>query len=166
MTTHEYFSKAEQVETIASEIYAHLAKRFAGRPDVAAEFRQLSQEEVQHALRIRMLAGQTRSNAKLFRDVERLDELLEELHGDAVLLRAEVQRGRWGDDLGEIRRRLLEMEEHLATVHAQCMSRGADPTIARFFEALANQDLAHARLLAPDGMPACDGCACGKKAAR
>ena len=147
MTTHEYFLKAEEVEILASDIYGLLAARFAGRPDVAAEFRELAQEEVQHGMRIRMLGGQVRSNPKLFATVEGLDAALEDVRQDAVLLRAEVQRGRWGDDLAEIRARLVGVEEHLAEVHAQYMARGADPSIRSFFERLAAQDRAHARLL-------------------
>jgi rubrerythrin len=166
MTTYEHFSKAELVETIASEIYAHLATRFAGQPDVAADFRRLAAEEVQHAARIRMLARQTSSSKKLFRDLPRVDAEIEDLLRDAVLLRAEVRRERWGDDLGQIRARLVAWEDHLATAHAECVSRGADPSVSTFFEALAKQDRAHAHLLAPDGTRPCNGCPHGKEPAR
>jgi len=148
LTMHEYFLKAEQIEHIAADIYNHLAARFAQEPTIAAWFHELALEEVQHAARVHLLSIQHHENRRLFAQVEQLDETLEDLYRDALLFRAEAQRGCWGGDLDKIRAQLVSMEEHFATLHALYMASSADPTIASFFRALAAQDRGHAKLLA------------------
>jgi len=139
--------RAEAIERISAEIYTRLAEDFGGDPAVSATFRELAQEEVQHAFRIRLLRNQYRSIVRLFARMERLEEEVDAIHDDAVRLREEVMRGTWGMDLGSIRPRLVAMEDRLH-LHAERMAHGADPRISGFFEALAQQDHAHRRLLA------------------
>ena len=150
MTTYDYFTRAEQIERVAAEIYTRLAQDFAGSPSVSATFRELANEELQHATRIRLIRNQYRSNPGLFARMERLEEELAAIETAAERLRDEVSRGAWGKDLAGIRPRLAAMEESLH-LHAETMARGAGPGIREFFESLARQDDAHRRLFTGTG---------------
>jgi rubrerythrin len=147
MTSYDYFARAEAIERISAEIYARLADDFADAPAVAATFRELADEELQHAVRILLLQKQYRSSPGLFARMERLEEELNAIEAVALGLRDELTRGAWGRDLPSIRSRLIAMEDRLH-LHAETMARSADPGLRPFFEALARQDEAHRRLLA------------------
>ena len=147
MTSYDYFARAEEIERVCAEIYTELARDFADDPPVSATFRQLANEELQHAARTRLLRNQYRSNPSLFGQMERLEEELSAIETDAMRLRDEVVRGVWSKDLAGVRARLVAMEDRLH-VHAETMARRADPRVRAFFETLAQQDEAHRRLCA------------------
>jgi len=150
MTTYDYFSRAEQIERVASEIYTRLSEDFADSPSVSATFRELANEELQHAARIRLVRNQYRSNPGLFARMEHLEEELAAIEAAAERLRDEVTRGAWGKDLAGVRPRLAAMEDSLH-LHAETMARSAGPSIREFFESLARQDDAHRRLFTGTG---------------
>ena len=145
---YEYFGRAEEIELASAAIYAKLADDFADEPRVSSTFKQLADEERQHAARIRLMRDQYRSTPQLFNRVERLDEELENIERYVAQLRDEVERGAWGKDLTSVHPRLALMEDRL-TLHAERMAREADPRVRGFFEALAQQDHAHRRLFEP-----------------
>ena len=145
---YEYFNRAEEIERASAAIYTKLADDFADEPRVSATFKELANEERQHAACIRLLRDQYRSTPQLFNRVERLDEELENIERYVAQLRDEVERGAWGKDLTSVHPRLALMEDRL-TLHAERMAREADPRVRGFFEALAQQDHAHRRLFEP-----------------
>jgi rubrerythrin len=152
-TTFETLQLAERFETLAAELYGQLSARFAANPDAKALLRRLSDEEIQHAARIRLLAAQYRNDPRLFggaaglRDVADPMKLVLEL--DAAV--REVAAGGWGDELAPILERLASCEDRASAFHAELLARGGDPSIVRFFEELARQDREHLRLLEAAG---------------
>lgn len=146
MTAYEYFNKAERCERIAAELYEHLAGSFPSDPSTAALFRQLAQEELQHAARIRMLASRHVHDPGRFRDAADLPNV------DAALAFAEQEladthAGAWGTDLRAVLVRAGRMEERLEKFHAEVVTRFAQPELAGFFAKLALQDREHVNLL-------------------
>lgn len=139
------FEAAERIETLSGRIYGALAKVFGGDPDARALFVRLQAEEEQHASRVRLLAAHYRRDAKLAVDGEAAE--LEACSAAAAQALAEVEAGRWGADLDEVKRRLAALEEALARAHAHLLARSASPALREFFAVLAEQDEAHARLL-------------------
>jgi rubrerythrin len=139
------FEAAERIETLSGRIYGALAKVFRGDPDAQALFVRLEAEEEQHASRVRLLAAHYRRDAKLAVDGDVAE--LEACSAAAARALAEVEAGRWGTDLDEVKRRLAALEEELARAHAHLLARTANPALREFFAALAEQDEAHARLL-------------------
>jgi len=147
MTTHECFQAAERIERAAAEIYTHLASVFSSDSAVRDQFRRLADEEVQHATRIQLLAASQRGAHSLFAGVRDLEVDILAVGRDAEKLLTEVKAGAWGTDLTGVKARLASMEHRLSEVHAQKMAKGADPSVAKFFEALANQDREHKALI-------------------
>jgi rubrerythrin len=148
LTPYEYFGRAEEIEQASAAIYTRLADDFSGEPRVSSTFKELANEESQHAARIRLMRDQYRSTPQLFNRVKRLDEELENIERYVAQLRDEVERGAWGKDLTSVHPRLALMEDRLS-LHAERMAREADPRVRGFFEALAQQDHAHRRLFEP-----------------
>jgi rubrerythrin len=144
-TTWQLLERAEQVEVLSSKIYGALARRFRYAPEVRALFARLESEERQHASRVRLLAAHYRNDPRLPLDAgaAELDACLSAAAGAL----AEIEAGHWPDDLAEVRRRLRGLEDHLARAHAELISKGAPASLRSFFETLAEQDEAHARLL-------------------
>ena len=148
-SAYRLFKSAEQLETLAGDVYRLLALRFANDEMACNLFRRLAEEEDQHALRIRLLFAQYRSDPRLFEaplgdaapDVEALVREME-------LVRAGLEAGKWGLDLDEVQRHLGFLEDRCAEVHAHLLAQGARPEVRKFFEELARQDREHQRLLA------------------
>ena len=146
---HALFAAAERVELLTAELYRLLADRFAATEPIRELFRKLREEEIQHAARVRLLASQYRNDSGLFRRAALFDgapdptRMLVELEATV----RDVAAGAWGDDLLEVRRRLVEMETRCVSLHAQFMVAGAPREIASLFEELARQDEQHERLL-------------------
>lgn len=144
MTPATFFHRTEQVERTAAAIYEALAQAFAAEPRVAARLRELADEELQHAARIRLFRAQHGASLPPF-GRPRLEEELADMERYAAGLLDEARRGALGDDIAAVHPRLAEMEERLA-LHAEAMARGSEGTVRGFFEALARQDRAHQRL--------------------
>jgi rubrerythrin len=148
-SAYRVFKSAEQLETLAGDLYRLLALRFVDDEMACDLFRRLAEEEDQHALRIRLLFAQYRNDPRLFEgppgaaapDVE---ALVQEMA--AVL--AGLEAGEWGRDLDDVQRLVGLLEDRCAEVHAHLLARGAHPEVRRFFEELARQDREHQRLLA------------------
>ena len=145
MTAYEYFRRAEAVEATSAEIYECLARRFVGNGGAAATFRELAQEERQHASRIRLMGRRHAAARQLFEGMPRLEEELAEMEALAQRALDEVRLDVWGQDLAAVHARLAALEDRLTT-HAEYMARGTDPDLRAFFEALAEQDRAHRRI--------------------
>jgi rubrerythrin len=144
------FAASERLELLAAELYRILAERFAATEAVRELFWKLHQEEIQHASRVRLLAAQYRHDSGLFGSAALFDGA-----PDPRLMLAEVEAtvrevaaGAWGNDLQEVRARLIAMEKRCVSLHAQFMVAGAPPEISSFFEELARQDEQHEQLLA------------------
>lgn len=146
MSTFELFKRAELIETIAAEIYALCARRFASDEKARALFVRLEAEEVQHAARIRLLAGRYRSDSRLVARVSGASEL-DACLAAAEQVRAELGAESFGADLRVLKARLAELEARLSHAHAQALAQEADPAVLDFFRQLALQDEAHVQLL-------------------
>lgn len=144
-TTWQLLERAERVEVLSARIYGALARRFRAVPEVRALFDRLEAEEQQHASRVRLLAAHHRNEPRLPLDAD--PAALEACIADATRALADIEAGRWPADLAEVRARLRALEDRLARVHAEVLSKGAPPSLRSFFEVLAAQDEAHARLL-------------------
>lgn len=145
-STYQLLHLAEEIETVSARMYAALTHAFRDHPAAHALFARLQVEEEQHASRVRLLAAHYRHDTKLV--VEADAGVLEACLAEASRVLVEVEAGAWGDDLGEVKGRLAALEARLATAHAHLIAASANPAIRSFFEALAQQDEAHARLLA------------------
>jgi rubrerythrin len=148
-STYQLFERAGQIEAIAARIYGALAEAFRGDPGARALFARLQTEEEQHASRIRLFGAHYRHDPKLAVEADR--RILDACLADATRALAEIEAGAWGRDLDAVRTRLVALEERLSAAHAEVIAKSADPAIRAFFEALAGQDEAHARLLAAAG---------------
>lgn len=146
MTTFDVFGRAERIETIAAAIYAAVAKQFADDEQARALFVRLEAEEVQHASRVRLLAGRYRVDRKLLERVAGVAEL-DACLAQAEAALAEVTAGAWGRDLAAIKARLALLETQLASAHAHVMAEDGHPGLREFFRQLALQDDAHVALL-------------------
>jgi hypothetical protein len=148
-STYQLFGRAERIEATCARIYGALAKAFRDDPATHALFAHLEREEEQHASRVRLLAAHYRHDPKLAveADAAELDACL----ADGGRALAEIEAGQWGSDLDAVKPRLAALEERLATAHAHLIARSASPAIRAFFEALALQDEAHAKLLSGMG---------------
>ncbi len=145
-TTWQLLERAERVEVLSARIYGALARRFRAVPEVRALFERLEAEEQQHASRVRLLAAHHRNEPRLPLDAAD-PAALDTCIADATRALADIEAGRWPADPAEVRERLRALEDRLAQAHAEVLSKGAPPALRSFFEVLAAQDEAHARLL-------------------
>ncbi|HET9595082.1 MAG TPA: hypothetical protein VFP65_05860 [Anaeromyxobacteraceae bacterium] len=143
----EIFSRAEQFERAAAELYAAIARSYPWGEDDRALFERLSQEELQHAARVRLLAAHYRNDAALFHlergalaSIEGAERSIEEM-------RSAVASGRWRDDLPGLKAHLADLEERSHATHAELLADGADARVRGFFLELARQDRTHRDLL-------------------
>jgi rubrerythrin len=146
-TTWQLLDRAERVEVLSARMYGALARRFGGDPEVRGLFVRLEAEEQQHASRVRLLAAHHRNDPKLpvVAGAAELDACI----ADATRALEDIEAGRWPQDLAEVKRRLRALEDRLARAHAHLLAKDTPPALRSFFTALAAQDEAHARLLAP-----------------
>src|SRR5689334_10443 len=118
-SAYQLFQSAERLEQLAGDLYRLLAERFADDELARELFRKLADEEDQHALRIRLLFAQYRSDPRLFAnppgDPEPgVDALVREM--EALLER--MRAGAWGRELDEVQEQVGLLEERCAEVHA------------------------------------------------
>ncbi len=143
--THQLLEKAERLELLAQQIYEALSQRFGG--ETREVFQRLAAEESQHASRVRLLGARYRQDRRLVTslaiDTPLLDRLLVEA-GEAL---EAVRAGAWDGDAAAAMASAAELESRFCQAHAQSLSQGAMPELRSFFEQLASQDKAHARLL-------------------
>ena len=127
-------------------------RALAGRMRIQPSYLDQTGEKLRHTsdeTRVRLLAAQYRNDSGLFSAAALFDgapdprKLLAEVE---ATVRA-VEAGAWGNDLREVRARLVEMEKRCVSLHAQFLVAGAPPEISSFFEELARQDEEHERLL-------------------
>jgi len=143
----EIFSRAEQFERAAGELYGLISRSYPWDEGDRAIFDQLAQEEMQHAARVRLLAAHYRNDAALFKldraalaSIERAGRGLEDV-------RAAVSAGRWQDDLPGLKAHLADLEERSHATHAELLAEGSDAGVRAFFLELASQDRTHRDLL-------------------
>lgn len=146
LTNFDILDKAEKLELLAAELYAAFAQRFGDDPVAVKLFTRLRDEELQHANRVRMLASQSRRDAKLLGKIAVDTGALDEVAREMTAMVANVRSGNWEADLAQTRRLLLELEERCGRAHAQGLV-GIDGSLRTFFEQLAAQDRAHEELL-------------------
>ncbi len=146
-TTYDLFDVAERVEVVAAEIYGELATRHGDDPEARALFARLHDEELQHAARVRLLAGRYRQDPRVLERAASDPEELRRVVADAEATLAEIRAGWWGDSVADAKGRLAEMEDRLARAHADRLAREAHPALREFFEQLAAQDRGHRELL-------------------
>ncbi len=147
MTTRDCFHLAERIEIVARDLYAELALHPGTSHALGELMRRLADEEEHHAQRIRLLA---RTQRKEQWTGERLPVIARELQAvageqEALLRRARTER--LPSDLPALFDELVAMEVRFSFVHAEEMTRTAEPEVGRFFAALARQDGWHRQLL-------------------
>jgi rubrerythrin len=144
MTSYECFTLAERIERLARDIYAQLAEHPATPLGLKQLFLLLADEEEHHAqLLAAALRGSPLAHSVTKEAATRIEAVASEL--EAFLVEATTSRS--PGDLPRILERLVDMEERFAFVHAEELTRGADPATARLFTALARQDERHRKLL-------------------
>jgi hypothetical protein len=72
---------------------------------------------------------------------------LQQVAAELETFLVEARTRRRPGDLVRILDRLVTMEERFAFVHAEELSKGAEPGVARLFASLAKQDQRHRKLL-------------------
>jgi rubrerythrin len=149
MSSYAFFEKAVQLEMLAADIYRTLGAQFQADPEARDLFRQLAEEEVQHAQRVKLLATRYQHDSRLFEDaapaMASFDALLDE--GRAIL--EQIERGSWSASLEVVKGELADLEERFSVAHAHVIAKAADPALRSFFERMVAQDVAHRRLLRP-----------------
>ena len=143
----EIFRRAEHFERAAAELYEAIAERYPWDENDRAIFERLSQEEFQHAARVRLLAAQYRNDARLFQLDPAALARIEHAERSIAEMRTAVSAGRWQDDLPGLKAHLADLEERGHATHAEILAEGADGRVRRFFLELARQDLVHRDLL-------------------
>jgi rubrerythrin len=146
-TTYDLLARAELIENTAAAIYAALAVQFARLPPARSLFESLAAEEMQHASRIRLLTARYKHDARLVRSGASDAPVLEACLAEAQAALADIRAGRWESDFAAAKRKLGILEDRLAKAHAEVIAREANADLRSFFEQLARQDEAHARLL-------------------
>jgi hypothetical protein len=146
MTSYECFQGAARIESLAKEMYAGLADRFAGRPYLRHLFAQLSAEE-EHAMRIWLLARHQGKAPWTAAAMERISESLGLMAAEIESMKAEFAKKESAIDPGEIMRRVVDLERRFGAIHAQELARCADPEVQMLFAALALQDARHQALI-------------------
>lgn len=147
MSSYGVLEKAEQVERAAARAYRAAAATLQGSPE-GALLSRLADEEEQHATRVRLLAARYRHDARLFQNVDFKLVVLDAEIAAWVEVHREIAAGHFAGDAPGLFRRLAALEEKSAQSHAQVLCEGADPSVAEFFNKLAEQDRAHRELLA------------------
>jgi rubrerythrin len=147
MTSYECFQGAARIESLAKEMYAGLAEKFAGRPYLRHLFTQLSAEEEQHALRILLLARHQGKAPWTADALERISGRLGVMAAEIESMKAEFARKDSAVDPGEIMRQVVDLERRFGAIHAQELARCADPEVQVLFAALAQQDARHQALI-------------------
>jgi rubrerythrin len=139
------FEKAEQIEQVMSDIYLLLAEG-ASDPRDAKILRQLHEEELQHAARIRMFASAYLNDRRNMQEVAArgadLSQLLADAKGTLESMKAAPP------SIEEAFRLATAMEQRLAGVHIGALVTGMPAGFVALFASLEKQDRAHAGMLA------------------
>jgi rubrerythrin len=147
VTNYEFFKLAEQVEDLSRRLYLTLAEHESTPPGVRELFMGLADEEEQHRQRLQLL-GTTLKNSPWANQLVREQATgIEAAAAEFSAFLAEVKGGRRPGDLMGILDRLVKVEHRLEYVHAEKLSAGAEPGVARLFEEMARQDRRHQKLL-------------------
>jgi rubrerythrin len=147
MTSYECFQGAARIESLAQEMYAGLAEKFAGRPYLRHPFTQLSNEEEQHALRILLLARHQGKASWTADALERISGRLGVMAAEIESMKTEFAKQDAAIDPGEIMRRVVDLERRFGTIHAQELAKCPDLQVQKLFSALAQQDARHQALI-------------------
>ncbi len=145
MNTFDKFALAERAEQLFANVYGLLAKQFAHEPKYYALFTQLEQEEIQHAMRIKMLRKRytTKDVGDIEFDVVPLQAFLK--NGERIM--QQLESGEPFDSVSEAAAVMAELERQFAGAHAEMILSVVDSNLRKFFEQLAKQDRGHASLL-------------------
>jgi rubrerythrin len=147
MNSQECFQTAARIESLAQEMYAGLAETFTGSPYLRQLFSQLSAEEGQHALRIRLLARHQGHAPWAAEAVEGISGSLGDLVAEISSMKADFAKPERAGDPGEVLRRVVDMERRFGTVHAEKLAHSADVEVASLFSVLAAQDARHRAII-------------------
>jgi rubrerythrin len=142
------FDRAEAVEHAAARLYRQLAQRFDQQSDIAKTFRELAGEEDQHALRVRMLRDRYSQKPSAAGEITLDCDAIEGLLAEAALLEELFAREPFTISVEEATRFMMQIEDRFSEAHAHAMASTSSPEVRAFFEMLAKQDAAHARVLA------------------
>jgi rubrerythrin len=144
-TTYQLLDKAERLELLAGQVYQELAARHQGQ--ARALFERLSEEEKQHATRVRLLKARYLQDPRLL-TVNTADSLLiDRLIQEAEAIAQEIRDGAWDGDVATVLRRAAELEDRFSVAHANVLSQDGIPGLRAFFDQLAAQDRGHRELL-------------------
>ena len=145
MNTFDKFHFAEQAERLFAEIYGALAKQCEHEPTYHALFSRLEQEEIQHAMRIKMLRKRytTKDVGDIELDIVPLQAFLE--NGERIMQR--LESGAPFGSVSEAAVVMADLERQFAGAHAEMILSVVDSNLRKFFEQLAKQDRGHASLL-------------------
>lgn len=139
--------KAEELEQAARRLYLQLAGRLGASPSTAETLRALADEEAQHALRLRMLRDRYARQPSIVEgvtlDLAEMDAILSEV----AVLEEFFAREPFAMSVKEAACFMIQLEERFAAAHAHAMINTSDE-LRDFFQSLAKQDVAHARVLA------------------
>lgn len=144
-STYHLFQRAERVEWLSARVYGALKVRFQDDAEAHALFVRLEAEEEQHAKRVRLLASHYSRDRRLPVEADPGD--LERCADECEQAILEIEAGAWGDDLAEVKRRLVAMEERLVIAHAEVLARNATTPLRDFLAQLAELDVWHVQLL-------------------
>ncbi len=146
ITAHALLTVAQQVETVAGEIYRVMAAQFAEQPEAARVFTTLAAEEVQHALRVQMLQSRHALRPLDFSGLGIDPEVMPALLKEALAFKEQLAAGP-PLSLSEATRLLVNLEHRFWEAHAQVITGPENDELRSFFEDLARQDKMHVRML-------------------
>jgi rubrerythrin len=147
MTSYECFKLAERIEVLAHDLYVTLAAHQSTPAGLRLVFSGLAEEEEHHGQRIQLLAASLRGSAWANQVASVAETGLQQVAAELETFLVEARTRRRPGDLVRILDRLVTMEERFAFVHAEELSKGAEPGVARLFASLAKQDQRHRKLL-------------------
>jgi hypothetical protein len=144
---------AERMETVARDLYADLSVAFSEVPPLRLLFQRLAAEEEQHAMRIRLLERHQGRSAWPREAGDRFRNDCDSMVAEIEVLRREFGALTGPGDANTVLRRLSELEDRFASIHAQDLARFAGPEVQKLFATLALQDAAHRDLIVAAAMP-------------
>ena len=153
VSAFEIFLRAERIERDAAALYRRLLDSFPWPESDRDVLKRLEQEEIQHAARIRLLTAQYRNDGRLFQVPRASLERLAAIDVAWQQFVAELDEGRWGEDLEALKRRIGDLEERCGASHAEVLADCADPRVADFFRELGRQDDEHRAILLGGPLP-------------
>jgi rubrerythrin len=141
------FEVAEKIELLMRDIYARLSTLHERNPRKQAMFRQLAEEEEQHAHRIRLLARHQGNDAWAQEAADRISRDLNGMAAELLQIVEELDAAREAPVPEELLRRVMDAESRCGSIHAEELARSAESDVRVLFHALAKQDVHHKELL-------------------